>query len=45
VSIFEDLASAQRSTDAAADYVKQNLAELLPQAPAATVGDVVIAHQ
>jgi hypothetical protein len=45
VSVFEDLAGAQRSTDAAADYVKQNLAALLPQAPTATVGDVVVAHQ
>jgi hypothetical protein len=45
VSIFEDLADAQRSTDVAADYVKQNLASLLPQAPTATVGDVVVAHR
>jgi hypothetical protein len=45
VSIFEDLAGAQRSTDAAAEYVKENLAALLPQAPAATVGDVVVAHR
>ena len=45
VSIFEDLAGAQRSTDAAADYVKENLATLLPQAPAVTVGDVVVAHR
>jgi hypothetical protein len=45
VSIFEDLADAQRSTDVAADYVKQNLASLLPQAPTATVGDVVFAHR
>jgi hypothetical protein len=45
VSIFEDLADAQRSTDVAADYVKQNLASLLPQAPAATAGDVVVAYR
>ncbi len=45
VSIFEDLAGAQRSTDAAADYVKENLASLLPQAPAATAGDVVVAYR
>jgi hypothetical protein len=36
VSVFEDLAGAQRSTDAAADYVKQNLASLLPQSPTVT---------
>jgi hypothetical protein len=41
VSVFEDLAGAQRSTDAAADYVRQNLASLLPQAPAVTAGEVV----
>jgi hypothetical protein len=41
VSVFEDLAGAQRSTDAAADYVKQNLASLLPQSPAVTAGEVV----
>ena len=41
VSIFEDLAGAQRSTDAAADYVKQNLASLLPQSPTVTAGEVV----
>jgi hypothetical protein len=45
VSLFEDLAGAQRSTDVAADYVKQNLASLLPQAPSATVGDVVVAYR
>jgi hypothetical protein len=44
VSVFEDLAGAQRSTDAAAEYVKEHLAALLPQAPAATVGDVVVAY-
>jgi hypothetical protein len=41
VSVFEDLAGAQSSTDAAADYVKQNLASLLPQSPTATAGEVV----
>jgi hypothetical protein len=44
VSVFEDLAGAQRSTDAAAEYVKQNLASLLPQSPTVTVGEVV-AHR
>jgi hypothetical protein len=44
VSIFEDLAGAQRSTDAAAGYVKENLAALLPQSPTVTVGEVV-AHR
>ncbi len=44
VSIFEDLAGAQRSTDAAAAYVKENLASLLPQSPTATAGEVV-AHR
>jgi hypothetical protein len=44
VSVFEDLAGAQRSTDAAAEYVKQNLASLLPQIPTVTVGEVV-AHR
>jgi hypothetical protein len=40
-SVFEDEAGAEASTAAAADYVAENLAELLPNPPQVTAGEVV----
>jgi quinol monooxygenase YgiN len=43
-SIFEDQAGAEESNRRAADYVRQNMAPLLPNPPQITAGEVV-AHQ
>ena len=40
VSVFEDRAGAERSNEMAADYVKENLASLLPDPPEITAGEV-----
>ncbi|MET9339198.1 hypothetical protein [Nonomuraea sp. NPDC003804] len=40
-SVFEDRAGAEESTRRAADYVRENLASLLPNAPQVTAGEVV----
>ena len=40
-SVFEDKAGAEASTEEAADYVAENLAELLPNEPQVTEGEVV----
>jgi hypothetical protein len=40
VSVFEDQAGAEESTRVAADWVRQNLAELLPDPPEITAGEV-----
>jgi hypothetical protein len=40
VSVFEDQAGAEESNQMAADYVKQNLASLLPDPPEITAGEV-----
>jgi hypothetical protein len=41
VSVFEDQADEEDSNRLAADFVKEHLAELLPNAPQITAGDVV----
>ena len=40
VSVFEDQAGAEESIRMAADWVRQNLAALLPDAPEITAGEV-----
>lgn len=40
-SVFEDQAGAEESTKRAADYVRENLASLLPNPPQVTAGEVV----
>lgn len=40
-SVFEDRTGAEESTKRAADYVRENLASLLPNPPQVTAGDVV----
>ena len=44
VSVFEDQAGAEESIRMAADWVRQNLAALLPNPPEITAGEV-IAHE
>lgn len=40
-SVFEDRAGAEESSERAADFVRDNLAALLPNPPQVTVGEVV----
>lgn len=40
-SVFEDQAGAEESTERAADFVRENLAALLPNPPQVTAGEVV----
>ena len=40
-SVFEDQAGAEASTERAADWVAENLAELLPNPPQVTEGELV----
>jgi len=40
-SVFQDQSRAEQSNRTAADYVRQNLAPLLPNAPQITAGEVV----
>jgi hypothetical protein len=40
-SIFEDRAGAEGSTERAAGWVRDNIAELLPNPPEVTTGEVV----
>lgn len=40
-SVFEDQAGAESSTERAADWVRENIAELLPNPPEVTAGEVV----
>jgi actin-like ATPase involved in cell morphogenesis len=40
VSVFEDQAGAEESIRMAADWIRQNLAALLPDAPEITAGEV-----
>ena len=40
VSVFEDRAGAEESNRMAADYVRQNMASLLPEPPEVLQGDV-----
>ncbi|MGV9643930.1 hypothetical protein [Streptomyces sp. NPDC003514] len=39
--VFEDRAGAEESTRRAGDFVRERLAELLPQPPLVTTGEVV----
>ncbi|MDI9835309.1 MULTISPECIES: hypothetical protein [unclassified Streptomyces] len=39
--VFEDRAGAEESTRRAGDFVRERLAELLPQPPLVTAGEVV----
>jgi hypothetical protein len=41
MSVFDDRAGAEASTDRAAAWVNDNIAELLPNAPSVTAGEVV----
>ena len=41
VSVFEDRASAEESNARASDYVRENLAAVLPNPPQITAGEVV----
>ena len=43
-SVFEDQSGAEESNNRAADWVRENLASLLPNAPQITAGEVV-AHK
>src|SRR6266567_4012782 len=43
-SVFEDQAGAEESNRRATDYIRQNLAALLPNPPQITAGEVV-AHK
>lgn len=40
-SVFQDLSHAEESTRRAAEWVRQNLAALLPNPPQVTAGEVV----
>jgi hypothetical protein len=40
-SVFQDQSGAEESNRRAADYVRQNLASLLPNPPQITAGEVV----
>ena len=42
VSVFDDQAGAEASTGAAADYVRENLADVAPGPPEVTTGEVVL---
>lgn len=42
-SVFEDRAGAEASIKRAADFVRDNLASLLPEPPQVTAGEVVAA--
>ncbi|MEU2832163.1 hypothetical protein [Streptomyces lavendulae] len=43
MSVFEDQAGAEASIKRAADFVRDNLASLLPEPPQVTAGQVVAA--
>jgi len=45
ISIFETQAEARESNRLAADWVKENLAALLPQPPEITEGEVKLAEE
>lgn len=42
VSVFEDQAGAEASTEKAADWVRENLAELVEGAPQVVSGEVTV---
>ena len=41
LSVFEDQSGAEASIERAADWVRENIAELLPNPPEVTTGEVV----
>ena len=41
-SVFQDQSGAEESNKRAADYVRENLASLLPKPPQITAGEVVV---
>jgi len=41
MSVFEDRTGAESSNERAADWVRENIAELLPNPPEVTTGEVV----
>ncbi len=45
INIFEDHVGAEESTRRAADWVMENLATLLPDAPEVTAGEVIVQVQ
>src|SRR5690242_12352177 len=42
VSIFEDQAGAEQSTRIAGDYIRQHMAQHIPNPPEVTMGEVVV---
>ena len=40
ISIFQDQAGSEESTKRAADYVRENLASLIPNPPQVTAGEI-----
>jgi hypothetical protein len=42
ISVFQDRTGAEESSRRAADWVRQNLASLLPNAPQVTVGEAPV---
>jgi heme-degrading monooxygenase HmoA len=42
ISVFEDQAGAEASTAAAAAYVRENMADLVPSPPQVTIGEVAL---
>ncbi len=45
INLFEDKAGADESTRRAADWVGENLASLLPNAPEVAAGEVIVQAQ
>jgi hypothetical protein len=45
ISIFESQAGAEESTRRAAAWVKENLAQLIPNPPQVTAGEARVSHQ
>ena len=45
ITVFDDRSGAEASTERAADWVRENLAELVEGSPDVYTGEVVLAHQ